>query len=128
MTDTTNVMETEVKEAEKTGVVDFNQKKEERKSDNYTHTFSKQVELGGKKYEKLTFYFENLTGEDIEKVEQELEQQNIYVIAPEVSSKFQAAIAARAAGVPVDDISRLPARDYLKIKNTARNFLTVAGF
>jgi hypothetical protein len=137
MTDTTNTtntteeetMEEQVAAAEKTGVVNFNEKKQEKagKSDNYTHHFSKPIEINGRKYETLTFYYDDLTGKDIEAVEQELEQQNIYVIAPEVSSQFQSVLAARAAHVPSDDIKLLPAKDYLKIKNVARNFLAVAG-
>jgi len=38
---------------------------------------------------KLTFYFDNLTGEDIEAVEQELADQNKYALSPEISSAFQ---------------------------------------
>jgi hypothetical protein len=128
MTDTTNTTETEeIKEAEKSGVVDFADKKEENKPGNYTHTFSKPVEIEGVKYTKLTFYFESLTGEDIEAVEEELQDQNKYVLTPEISSAFQSTLAARAAKVPADEIRRLPLRDYMQIKTKARNFLVNMG-
>lgn len=112
------------------GVVDFNQKKEGKKKQslNYTHEFSKPVEIVGKKYTSLTFYFENLTGDDVEAVELELQQRNIVVLSAEVSSAFQSAIAAKAANVASDEIRRLPLRDYMKIKNEARNFLVAVGY
>ena len=120
--------EKEMQQAQKTGTVDFSAKKEEKeKSGNYTHTFKKPVEIEGKKYSSLTFYFENLTGEDIEAVEEELQDQNKYVLSPEISSAFQSMLAARAAKVPADEIRRLPARDYMAIKNKARNFLINMG-
>lgn len=123
-----NAAAEEMKQAQKTGTVDFSEKKEEKeKSGNYTHTFKKPVEIEGKKYTSLTFYFENLTGEDIEAVEEELQDQNKYVLSPEISSAFQSMLAARAAKVPADEIRRLPARDYMAIKNKARNFLINMG-
>lgn len=112
------------------GVVDFNQKKGEEKEQslNYTHKFSKPVEIMGQKYTSLTFYFENLTGDDVENVEFELQQRNIVVLSAEVSSAFQSAIAAKAAHMASDEIRRLPLRDYMKIKNAARNFLVAVGY
>lgn len=119
-----NAAAEEMKQAQKTGTVDFSEKKEEKeKSGNYTHTFKKPVEIEGKKYSSLTFYFENLTGEDIEAVEEELQDQNKYVLSPEISSAFQSMLAARAAKIPADAIRRLPVRDYMAIKNKARRFL-----
>lgn len=131
-TDNAEFEEKEMQEAQKNGVVDFSSKekeKEEKKeeSGNYTHTFSKPVNIEGKKYTKLTFYFDNLTGEDIEAVEEELSDQGKYVLTPEISSAFQSTLAARAAKVPSDDIRRLPIRDYMAIKTKARNFLVNMG-
>jgi hypothetical protein len=135
MTDTTNTTinenaaeEKEMEQAQKSGTVDFSQKKEEKeKSGNYTHTFKTPIEIEGKKYQTLTFYFDNLTGEDIEAVEEELQDQNKYVLSPEISSAFQSTLAARAAKVPADEIRRLPVKDYMAIKNKARNFLINMG-
>jgi len=80
------------------------------------------VEITGTQYKNLTFYFERLTGEDVEAVELELQQRNIIVLDASVSSAFQCGIAARASGVASDDLARLPLRHYLKIKNAAREF------
>lgn len=121
-------MEEEMQQAQKTGVVDFSKDKEKKeKSGNYTHTFKSPVEIDGVKYSSLTFYFDRLTGEDIETIETELQDQQQYILAPEISSVFQAMIAARAAKIPADAIRRLPVRDYMAIKNKARNFLLDMG-
>lgn len=118
----------EMQQAQKTGTVDFSAKKEAKeKSGNYTHTFKTPIEIEGQKYSSLTFYFEKLTGEDIEAIEEELQDQNKYVLSPEISSVFQSMLAARAAKIPADEIRRLPVRDYMAIKNKARSFLLNMG-
>lgn len=118
----------EIEKAQATGVIEFNKKEEQDKSLNYTHKFAKPTEIMGRKYESLTFYFEELTGDDVEAVELELQQRNIVVLSAEVSSAFQSAIAAKAAHMASDEIRRLPLRDYMKIKNAARNFLVAVGY
>ena len=119
----------EMKEAQKTGIVSMEDKKKEKKtSQNYTHTFKAPVEINGEKHKALTFYFEKLTGEDVEAIEEELQDQNKYVLTPEVSSVFQTMLAARAAGVGADEIRRLPLGEYMKIKNQARSFLIESGY
>lgn len=118
----------EIGKAQAEGVIDFNKKAEPEKSLNYTHKFAKPREIMGKKFESITFYFEDLTGDDVEAVELELQQRNIVVLSAEVSSAFQSAIAAKAAHMASDEIRRLPLRDYMKIKNAARNFLVAVGY
>ena len=130
MADTTNNTETmeqqaaeqaqEMQEAQANGVVSFEDKKADKEESlNYTHTFKTPREIEGKKYTKLTFYFEKLT---------ELQDQNKYVLSPEISSAFQCILAAKAAGIASDEIRRLPVADYMKIKNKARDFLIAAGY
>lgn len=134
MADTTNTenMEQqtqEMQEAQENGVVNMEDKKKEKKASmNYTHTFKEPRMIEGKTYKELTFYFEDLTGEDIEAVETELQDQNKYVLSPEISSAFQCILAAKAAKVASDEIRRLPVADYMKIKNKARDFLIAAGY
>ena len=119
----------EMQEAQKTGIVSMEDKKKEKKTSlNYTHTFKTTVEINGQKQKALTFYFEKLTGEDVEAIEEELQDQNKYVLTPEVSSVFQTMLAARAAGVGADEIRRLKIKDYMKIKNQARSFLIESGY
>ena len=105
----------EMQEAQANGVVNLEDKKAEKETSlNYTHTFKEPRQIEGKKYTALTFYFENLTGEDIESVEAELQDQNKYVLSPEISSAFQCILAAKAAGVASDEIRRLPVADYMR--------------
>lgn len=120
----------ELAEAQRTGVVDMSVKKteKEKKNPNYTHTFKKPVTILGQQYKTMTFYFDKLTGEDIEAVEQEMQDMGKYALSPEISSIFQSMLAARAARVGSDEIRRLPVADYMKIKNKARDFLTGMGF
>lgn len=120
----------ELAEAQRTGVVDMSDKKagKEKKSPNYTHTFQKPVTILGQQYKTMTFYFDKLTGEDIEAVEQEMQDLGKYALSPEISSVFQCMLAARAARVGSDEIRRLPVADYMKIKNKARDFLTGMGY
>ena len=80
----------EMEQAEKTGVVVMGDKKKAAsQSANYTHTFKKPREIMGKKYNTMTFYFENLTGDDMEAVEEELAANNQFVLAPEVRQDLQ---------------------------------------
>jgi hypothetical protein len=119
----------EIQKAQKTGAVDMSEKKSTKQnSANYTHKFSEPIEIMGKKYKEMTFYFDKLCGEDIEKIEAELQDQGKYVLSPEISSVFQSMLAARAAGIGADEIKRLKVRDYMKIKNKTRDFLTGMGY
>lgn len=95
---------------------------------NYVHTFNPPVEITGTQYKSLTFYFERLTGEDVEAVELELQQRNIIVLDATISSAFQSTIAARAARIPSDELRLLPMADYMRIKNAARDFLVAVGY
>ena len=68
-TNTTNAAEMTEEEvrAQATGTIDFAEKKAAKEeSMNYTHKFSSPVEMEGKKYTTLTFYFDKLTGDDID--------------------------------------------------------------
>lgn len=116
--------EQEIRQAQASGTVDFSKKKEEKQTSlNYTHKFAKPVTIIGKQYASMTFYYENMTGDDMEAIEAEMQAQNLYALSPEISSAFQSRLAARAAGVASDEIRHLPMKDYMKIKNSARDFL-----
>ena len=104
------------------------QTEKKAESNNYTHVFDKPVKIMNRDYKAITFYFDNLTGEDVEAAELELQARNIIVLSAEVSSAFQSTIAARAGRIPADELRRLPLKDYMKIKNAARNFLVNVGY
>ena len=93
----------------------------------YTHKFAKPFKHEGKEYVTLDFHFGSLTGRDMVKVEQEMQDENMYIIASEVSKVFQCKLAARAAKIGSDVIMAMPLYDFNKITNEARAFLLVTG-
>ena len=93
----------------------------------YIHRFKKPYEFDGKKFEALNFYFDRLTGHDMLKVEQEMQDNSEFAVASEISKSFQCRIAARAANVGSDVIFAMPLRDFNKITNAARSFLLDLG-
>lgn len=55
----------------------------------YTHTFKKPFEYAGETYTTLTFDFEKMTGRDMVSIETEMQMNNEYCLAPEVSRSFR---------------------------------------
>ena len=100
----------------------------EVKSGVYIHQLSKPIKIEKEEFTSLEFRFNQLTGADIEAIEEELQDQNRYVLSPEISSAFQTILAAKAAGIPSFVIRSLPVIDYMKIKNKARDFLAGVGY
>lgn len=94
----------------------------------YVHKFKKPFEYEGKKYETLNFYFERLTGEDMLDIETEMQDNNEYALAPEISRKFQIMMASKAANIGSDVLRKLPLPDFNKITNEARRFLIDTGY
>ncbi len=94
----------------------------------YKHVFKKPFEYGGKKYEELTFNFERLTGRDMVSIETEMQMNNEYALAPEISRNFQSKMAAKAAGIGSDVMDAMPIKDFNKITNAARDFLLNTGY
>ncbi len=54
----------------------------------YTHVFKKPFEYEGKTYTELTFNFERLSGRDMVSIETEMQMNNEYALAPEISRSF----------------------------------------
>ena len=94
----------------------------------YTHTFKKPFEYEGKTYTELTFNFERLSGRDMVSIETEMQMNNEYALAPEISRSFQGKMAAKAAGIGSDVLEAMPLKDFNKITNAARSFLIDTGF
>ena len=94
----------------------------------YTHKFKKPFKYEGKVYVTLDFHFGKLTGHDMTKIEQELQDENTFVMASEVSKTFQCKLAARAARIGSDVIMSMPLPDFNKITNEVRNFLVSTGY
>lgn len=83
----------------------------------------KPFEWEGKTYTEFVFDFEGLKGADLIAVEDEITMDGSYIITPEISTPYMAKLAARAAGVGSDVIENLPVRDFIAVKNMARDFL-----
>ena len=94
----------------------------------YTHKFKTPFEYGGATYEELTFNFERLTGRDMVAIETEMQMNNEYALAPEISRNFQSKMAARAAGIGSDVLDAMPLPDFNRITNAARDFLLSTGY
>ena len=93
--------------------------------DTFTYTFNKPFEYNGKSYNKLSFDFGKLEGQDCLDIEDELQTRNIAVIAPEFNTRYHLTFAAKACEEPIgsDAFGLMPAKAFLKITRAARNFL-----
>ena len=94
----------------------------------YTHKFNRPFEYSGKIYTELTFNFERLTGRDMVSIETEMQMNNEYAIASEISRNFQSKMAAKAAEIGSDVMEAMPLHDFNLITNAARDFLLSTGY
>lgn len=109
-------------------VLDSTQNAAEGNTGVYTHVFKKPFEYEGKTHTELTFDFERLTGRDMVSIETEMQMNNEYALAPEISRSFQAKMAAKAAGIGSDVLEAMPIKDFNRITNAARGFLIDTGY
>lgn len=116
-----NMENVEVMQETENNVVELEKKRD--KTTSYNHVFKKPFKWEGIEYKEIEFDFGGLTGNDALSIETEMEQNNEYPLAPEVSKSYQLRMAARAGNVPSDLIAALPFQDFNRITNAARNFL-----
>lgn len=90
----------------------------------YNHTFKKPFEYQGQTFKVLCFNFNKLTGRDLVAVENEMMNNNEYALDPVLSRNYLGKLASKASGVASDVIEAMPAREFKKITDAARNFLT----
>lgn len=95
----------------------------------YTHTFSKPFTYEGRTFERLTFDFSRLSGNDDLAIENELQALGKPVIVAEMSGDYQIRLAARACTekLGVDVFMAMPLRDFHRIRSRARSFILSAG-
>ena len=91
----------------------------------FTFKLLTPVEYEGETYEKLEFDFSELSGADSLNIEAELNSMGIVVISPSYQSPYLLRMCARACKqkVDVNIFSKFKLRDYLSLRNKARNFL-----
>lgn len=95
----------------------------------YVHEFSTPFSYEGKTYEKLTFDWNKLTGEDSLAIENELQSLGKAVIMPEFSGDYLVRMASRACtdNIGADVILAMSLGDYNAIRGKARSFLLRLG-
>lgn len=86
---------------------------------------SRPFSYEGKTYTELRFQWDKLTGEDSLAIENELQAQGKFVVAPTFSGEYLVRMAARActACIGQDMLRALPISDYNRIRSAARSFL-----
>lgn len=84
---------------------------------------SKPYTFENETYEEFEYDLENLNGEDLESVEQQMTQDGKFAPVPSVNQAYCARLGALAAKQPPEFITKLPAKDYAKFTQEVSNFL-----
>ena len=86
------------------------------------------VEYEGKTYKEMKFDFSEINGADALNIEAELQAKGIIVISPSYQSPYLMRVCARACTekIDIDLLTKLKLRDFLALRNRARNFLMSA--
>ena len=97
--------------------------------DSITITLSTPFTYENKTYEKLTFDWGKLTGNDSLAIEHEMALQGKVLVAPEFSSEFMNRLAVRACSeeIALNALLALPLKEYNRIRGAARSFLISSG-
>lgn len=72
---------------------------------------------------EVSLNFDNITGNDLVTAESEVRAMGDQTPSVFLSMRFQAAVAAKLIGVPVDDVLSLPVPDFRKLVLPVTNFL-----
>lgn len=72
---------------------------------------------------EVSLNFDNITGNDLVAAESEVRAMGDQTPSVFLSMRFQAAVAAKLIGVPVDDVLALPVTDFRKLVFPVANFL-----
>ena len=85
----------------------------------------KPIKVDGEEISVIEYDLDELTGEDIQQVTTELSKKGIIVTTIELDSNYHAAIFAKAAGLMLEDLNRLSAKDYAKATTLVRDFFLI---
>ena len=102
--------------------------KEEAEKDTavkFTFKLLTPVEYEGKEYKELKFDFSHITGADSLNIESELQTRGIMLVTPSFQTPYLLRVCARACSEPIDVdlLTKFKLRDFLALRNKARNFL-----
>lgn len=93
-------------------------------ADERVYTLRRPFVFEDKQITTLTLDFDRLTGEDVLSAERRFYNEGaVPASAKEVTKAFQIYIVAAAAGVPVELVRALPAKDFTSVTLDAQNFL-----
>lgn len=84
---------------------------------------TKAINIKGVETKELELDFEKLTGKQLIQAEREVRLKGDQTPSVFLSMNFQAAVAAKLIGIPVDDLEDLPARDFAMLTASVTNFL-----
>lgn len=90
-------------------------------------TLTKPLKHKDKELTELDLTLDDLTGQDMIDVEEEMKRKGITVNAWDYSRAYLIAIAARALKLPVEALRSLSARDFTLIVNETLNFFSAAA-
>ena len=102
--------------------------KEEAEKDTalkFTFHLLTPIEYEGKTYKELKFDFSEISGADSLNIEAELNAKGIVVISPSYQTPYLLRVCTRACSEPIDVdlLTKFKLRDFLALRNKARNFL-----
>ena len=83
----------------------------------------KPLTVKGKELKELHLDFDTLTGNDLVQAEKEVRAMGEKSPFLAVSMQYQAAVAAKAIGCPVDDVLALSGKDFTHVMAAAADFL-----
>ncbi len=94
-----------------------------QKSSVITVPFRKPFSFEGKEYTEIKLDMDALAGKDVIDAETEARAMGVRAVMLESSKVYQAILAARAAGVTVDFIQALPAKEFSRVTGEVQGFL-----
>ncbi len=87
------------------------------------HQFAKVYKFEDKDYTEIEFDLDALTGRDISAAKKEFAAMGNFSPLPSTDSDFCAVLLARAAKLPLEFFTGLPAREYCSLTQKVSNFL-----
>ena len=92
----------------------------------FTLHLTRPLEHEGKSYSDLTFDFDSLSGSDSLAIERELQMLGHTVIVANFDSEYLVRVCAKACteNLGVDALGKISLRDFNRLRNTVRGFLS----
>lgn len=88
---------------------------------------TKAIKHKGEELHTLDIPLEDLTGNDLIEVEEQITQSGKAVIVMDFSRSYLIAVAAKAAKIPVEALRMMNAHDFTRVTTEVRTFLLASG-